>query len=228
MSHRQLILLLLALMVLPVVCTAAECLECHTTSVFKVMHKDFYDHAEGFAESVHGKPGYTCAVCHGGDPMAKNKDDGHHGMHRMEDERINQVCGGCHPDDLALFAGSRHVRDTKDRNLAPHCASCHGSMAMDVINVSRVIGRCRVCHGGDDDEMLNLAGEVLSRSIAVRGYEAYIVSMSGDKGQVGEVIAASDRLADHWHRLDLGAADNESSALLRVLRNAKKKIQGEE
>jgi len=228
MSPVKLILLLLVCAALPAVSPAGECVGCHTSSTFKVSHKAFYDHAEGFERSVHGRPGFTCAICHYGNPEAKEKDAAHLKMHRMENDRITEVCGKCHSGELTAFSRSRHTRETEGRRLATHCASCHGSMGMDIINVSRVIGRCRICHGGDDDAMLDLAGEMLSRSVAIVSYQDFVVSLSRDEELVLEITSAVDSLAAQWHRFDLNAVDAESAALLDMLRSAKDSMSGGE
>ena len=145
----------------------------------------------------------------------------------MADETITNVCGGCHAAELKSFDDSKHTKSLEGRRLATHCASCHGSMDMDVINVTRVVGRCRVCHGGDDDAMLQLAGDLLSRSIAIQGHEDHVRAVSDDQALLADIDASSERLADLWHRFDLDAVDVESSELIDKLRAEKRALSGE-
>jgi thiosulfate/3-mercaptopyruvate sulfurtransferase len=91
-----------------------------------------------FFETVHGR--YGCIACHGGTSGASGKEGAHEGM--VIDPTSAEVCGACHPDQVAAEADSLHynldgystvlaARSTPDKATQlqvmrdNHCDTCH-------------------------------------------------------------------------------------------------------
>jgi thiosulfate/3-mercaptopyruvate sulfurtransferase len=91
-----------------------------------------------FFETVHGR--YGCITCHGGVAASEGKEAAHEGL--VRDPASAEVCGDCHPDQVAAEADSLHynldgysavlaARSTPDKATQlevmrdNHCDTCH-------------------------------------------------------------------------------------------------------
>jgi hypothetical protein len=147
---------------------ADACVDCHLRSGDERLAKP----ARGFARDVHQSRGFTCAVCHGGDPRDPSVDamapaKGFVGVptHRQ----IPAVCGKCHSDarfmrrynprlridQVAEYRTSVHGRRLaadNDQKVAI-CSSCHtahtivpASDAQSTVYPQHVAETCAHCH----------------------------------------------------------------------------------
>ncbi|MEN8007546.1 MAG: ammonia-forming cytochrome c nitrite reductase subunit c552 [Candidatus Krumholzibacteriota bacterium] len=199
---------------------ADQCRECHNTSVFKVKHKAHYDYHVGYETSVHGLEGLGCADCHGGDADETDKDTAHEGVREsVMRDNIPGVCGSCHDSQYEAFLGSGHFQALNGERDAPHCASCHGSMEMDVMFVSKVKKRCKKCHDEDaEDDVITRTDELMSRVNAIMGYKGLVEADCKDPAALAALEESFERMTLHWHRFDFDQADEESFELLARLR----------
>lgn len=95
---------------------------------------------ESFFDTVHGR--YGCIVCHGGVSGVDDKEAAHEGLVRDPDSA--EVCGNCHPDQVATDGSSLHsnlagyttVLEARsapekmaqlDVMMENHCEKCHTS-----------------------------------------------------------------------------------------------------
>jgi predicted CXXCH cytochrome family protein len=129
--------------------------------------------ARAFAETdVHREHGFTCVVCHGGDPTetakarAKAPATGFRG--RPTGETVIAVCSGCHSDAVLMrkFAPRQRVDQETEYATSVHgqrlakgdpnvatCASCHGAHGVRLVSDARspvfalnVAATCGRCH----------------------------------------------------------------------------------
>lgn len=121
------------------------CLSCHGEEGFSTeiegIEKSLYVDAAVYQDSIHGS--FNCVDCH------SDIDDVPHA------ETLKPVdCAGCHDEAYAVYAKSVHgeaVLEKSDR-LAPTCASCHTSHAIQpagnpasstyIMNIPATCGRC--------------------------------------------------------------------------------------
>ena len=209
---------------------ADQCRECHNTSVFKVKHKAHYDYHVGYETSVHGLAGLGCADCHGGDSAETDKDVAHAGVREnVMRNNIPAVCGECHDSQYQAFLDSGHFQALEGERDAPHCATCHGSMEMDVMFVSKVKRRCRKCHDEDgEDGVMDNTDELMSRVNAIVGYKSLVEAANDDPEALVAIEESFERLTLHWHRLDFDQADAESLDLLGRLRGIRVEARSEQ
>jgi len=200
---------------------ADQCQECHNTSVFKVKHKAHYDYHVGYKTSVHGLAGLGCADCHGGDATSTDEDAAHAGVREnVMRENIPEVCGECHESQYQAFLDSEHFQALTGERDAPHCATCHGSMEMDVMFVSKVKRRCMKCHDEDaEDGVVTRTDELMSLVNAIVGYKSLVEAEGEDPAVLAEIQESFERLTLFWHRFDFDKADAESLELLAKLRS---------
>ena len=199
---------------------ADQCHECHNTSVFKVKHKAHYDYHVGYETSVHGLAGLGCADCHGGDSTATDEDTAHEGVREnVMRENIPAACGECHVSQYEAFLGSGHFQALEGERDAPHCATCHGSMEMDVMFVSKVKRRCLKCHDEDDEDgVVTRTDELMSLVNAIVGYKSLVEADGEDPAVLAEIQESFERLTLYWHSFEFDQADTESLELLGKLR----------
>jgi len=200
---------------------ADQCRECHNTSVFKVKHKAHYDYHVGYETSVHGLAGLGCADCHGGEATATDKDVAHAGVREsVMRDNIPAVCGECHDSQYEAFLGSGHFQAIAGERDAPHCATCHGSMEMDVMFISKVKKRCQRCHDEEaEDGVVNRTDELMSQINTIVGYKSLVEAESDDSAALAAIQESFERLTLHWHRFDFDQVDAESLELLAKLRS---------
>jgi cytochrome b subunit of formate dehydrogenase len=93
-----------------------NCLACHDGEKFA-----------HYAESVHAKPGVTCADCHGGHAVRRVTDQEAPARH----EFAAAVCSQCHTEVSQHYAASDHGQAlAQGIKGAPSCIDCHGEHAV--------------------------------------------------------------------------------------------------
>ncbi len=128
--------------------------------------------AETFESDVHGQAGFTCEVCHGGDPEAwdydEAKDPARGFIGIPVGRQVVEVCGRCHADpdlirrynpnlptdQIAKYWTSGHGKSLMQGNTeVAQCASCHGTHAIkrsddpgSPVYHNNVANTCGECH----------------------------------------------------------------------------------
>ncbi len=204
---------------------ASECMECHSSPVFRVQHKSLFDYYTEFRNSIHGLAGLDCADCHGGDTTTRDMKKAHVGVKdRVRYDRIPETCGACHENQQRAFVTSDHYRILKDEGTAPNCVTCHGAMEMDFIFAGRVKNTCAFCHNmetGNAPEIPDRADYILSKINIIKGYRSYVETNAKDRELVGELAQAYQELSAKWHRFDLTSVERDTKELLGRYRTAK-------
>ena len=146
--------------------------------------------AETFESDVHGQAGFTCEVCHGGDPEAwdydEAKDPARGFIGIPVGRQVVEVCGRCHADpdlirrynpnlptdQIAKYWTSGHGKSLMQGNTeVAQCASCHGTHAIKRSNDpgspvyhAEVAATCSQCHA-DRTQMrkFNLPADVVDQ-----------------------------------------------------------------
>ena len=134
-----------------------------------------------YARSTHARSGITCNRCHGGDPLATEKQAAHSGrfVGKPSSNDTLAMCGSCHRAQLASFKTSRHFPER--RGVARvDCSRCHGAHLVGAQSSNFSFGYyCAGCHGleylpglpADFQKMLAVADESrrLTRAIEEAG-----------------------------------------------------------
>jgi Cytochrome c3 len=129
--------------------------------------------ARAFADDVHGRAGFTCAFCHGGDATQEDQELAHDPRKgfrgKIAPREIPGLCARCHSDpsvmkqfnpslrvdQLAEYQTSGHGKKLLqgDERVA-HCASCHGAHGVlsvkdsrSPVSPGRIAPTCNRCHG---------------------------------------------------------------------------------
>ncbi len=102
-----------------------------------------------FARSTHARSGITCNRCHGGDPLATEKETAHGGrfIGKPTSNDTLAMCGSCHRSQIAAFRTSRHFPER--RGVARvDCAGCHGAHLVGAQSDNFSFAYyCAGCHG---------------------------------------------------------------------------------
>lgn len=106
-----------------------------------------------FVQSVHGRAGFDCVVCHGGDAAATGRQTAHAGtVSKPPRRRIPELCSRCHSRAEYM---KRFSPDIRVDQLAQYRTSVHGQRLL-VLGDTRV-ATCVDCHSAhlvvspDDD-----------------------------------------------------------------------------
>jgi hypothetical protein len=102
---------------------------------------------ELFLRSTHYRVGMSCSKCHGGDPLAAEKEKSHGAgfVARPDPKGALAMCGRCHTEKLALFESSRHF---SDRGPRLDCSQCHGAHGVGARGRNFSFAYfCSGCHG---------------------------------------------------------------------------------
>ncbi|MFQ5794118.1 MAG: multiheme c-type cytochrome [Candidatus Bipolaricaulia bacterium] len=104
-------------------------------------------------DSSHAQAGVTCEACHGGNPVATDRESAHEGIYSSRDPRskvyftnIPRTCGSCHGEVFRNFSESLHYRQLETTGRGPNCVTCHGFMAIHVLEPEELQATCSVCH----------------------------------------------------------------------------------
>lgn len=147
----------------------SSCVDCHLA----LDDSRLTPPAAAFADDLHGRVGFTCASCHGGDPKAEDQDAAHDrrkGFRGKPGPRdIPALCGTCHGDAAAMkrYNPSLRVDQLVEYRTSGHgkalakgdekvatCVSCHGAHgvlpvkdARSPVYPLRMADTCNRCHG---------------------------------------------------------------------------------
>jgi predicted CXXCH cytochrome family protein len=120
-----------------------QCLECHASRKGRRGNA-----GREFRDDIHAKSGFTCAICHGGDP---NEEDGDKGMDPKKGYRgvpkrseIPQLCGRCHSDGALMRTYNPSLRTDQ---LAQYWTSVHGQRLRAGDMRVAVCSDCHSAHG---------------------------------------------------------------------------------
>jgi len=224
--HGKLVSAVITMVLLMAGGTLADtCLECHKDPDYRVKNLKLYNYYQEFESSVHGVAGLDCIDCHGGDPQATDSADIHKGvLEPVRFDRIPDTCGRCHGPQREAFVTSEHYQILEGDGTAPNCATCHGSMEMDFIFVTRVKSTCLYCHNAESGiapEVPTQADYVLNKINVMKGYRSFVNTHAKDRDLVAALNIQYDELTAKWHRFDLDAIEKDTQALLGEYRKAK-------
>ena len=204
---------------------ADACLECHKDPDLRVKNPKLYNYYQEFESSVHGVAGLDCIDCHGGDIEASDSEGVHTGvLERVRFDQIPETCGACHGPQREAFVTSEHYQILEGDGTAPNCATCHGSMEMDFIFVTRVKSTCLFCHNaasGIAPEVPTQADYVLNNINVMKGYRSFVNTYAKDRELVAALNIRYDVMTAKWHRFDLEEIEIETTVLLGDYRKAK-------
>jgi hypothetical protein len=217
-----------------------SCVGCHANADFLVRNKKLYDYYQDWELSVHRDAGVTCSDCHGGDPAAPDKEAAHQGRISESEhtstvsfQNIPETCGHCHEDILAAYRSSLHsdhlVTHGQERQ-GPNCVTCHGSMAVSILDETNVEAACARCHNRktqNHPEVPGDAREILDRFLSINRLHRYIsVRLEPDEaGFLEKVDARMDQLAIQWHTFDLCSIDRGTRNLVELLRDKRQELR---
>lgn len=100
-----------------------------------------------FLRSTHHRAGISCSKCHGGDPLAAEKEIAHGAgfVARPDPKGALAMCGRCHTEQLSLFESSRHFSQAGPRL---DCSQCHGAHGVGARGRNFSFAYfCSGCHG---------------------------------------------------------------------------------
>lgn len=131
----------------------SECVRCHQVENPEILIK----HRIG----VHSRVGLGCVVCHGGNPAAKTRQQGHDVQQGyvslLTSGDVLARCGSCHVAEHDFLSVSPHGAAAMHTG-HPHCADCHSGHA--TILPKAVDQNCKSCHQEEIDPGRMLAGEM--------------------------------------------------------------------
>ncbi len=100
--------------------------------------------------STHALFDITCDDCHGGNKLAKSKNEAHAGVSNktIAREATPEMCGKCHEPELEEFKSSRHFKklESSEEGPAPACVTCHQAHSVRVLTPSEIEDFCSNCH----------------------------------------------------------------------------------
>ena len=186
-----------------------------------------------FARSTQARSGITCNRCHGGDPLAAQKEKAHGGrfIGKPTSNDTLTMCGSCHRAQIAAFRTSKHFPER--RGVARvDCSGCHGAHLVGAQSDNFSFAYyCSGCHGleylpelpGDLLKVLAVADE--SRRIAREASrftpsEEVINRRKDIRRLIGEIVHPTDLQAGHDKVLEIVKLGDE---LKRIAEQEKRK-----
>ncbi len=208
-----------------------KCIECHRDIKFKIQKPVLFKYYTNWKNSTHDIEVIACKDCHGGDSTKDNKEDAHKGNYsslssidKTSFKDIPQRCGQCHEEVLKNFVESKHYKALIETGTGPHCATCHGSVNVDVYYTSVISRACKYCHNEYTENRPEIVGEadkILHRINVSRALKRWISIHYEDKetAQVEEVHALYSNVAESWHKFDFEEIDQKSQDLLNKIKS---------
>ncbi len=208
-----------------------SCIECHKNPAFRVQHPNLYRYYTDWLESRHKKAGVKCSNCHGGNPSAADKHEAHKGGLLPSDsnskvyyKNLPTTCGQCHQRIYDNFVQSKHYKALLKDEVAPHCATCHGSINSKAYFTSIISATCENCHNGrnpDLPKVSNQAEKVLHRLNMSKGYLGWTDLYFIHKQRPAEAEGLKQQYqtcSNAWHRFQLNECETIAVDLLSKLR----------
>jgi nitrate/TMAO reductase-like tetraheme cytochrome c subunit len=213
------------------------CETCHSDKKYFFEYQKLYRYYQDWLTSPHKKGGVTCDDCHGGDPLAHDKDTAHQGILPVSDTRSalfyrNQPdsCGECHKRQATQFKESAHYKGLKGQIGTPTCTTCHAAMNRRPYYRDLVENTCRVCHYENNPDGLpmvaNQANQILHRLNVAKGYMNWTRTHyqfrgwpDDSKDLVDAMSREYDAIITQGHTFDLENTDQASIELLTKLKD---------
>lgn len=219
----------------------SSCEACHGNPDFLVTNKQLYDYYRQWDRSIHKQEEVGCEDCHGGDAEATDKKKAHgDGVAESDPSsgiyyaNIPETCGGCHEAVLEGFTSSvhfEHVKKKSDEKQGPTCVTCHGSIDSEVLDVNTVEAACARCHNNETDnhpENPEKARAILNRFLSIQRFYRYI-TIRAEPAEARTFFKAIDpqmqRLSVTWHTFDLEQIDEETAAVLTLMKAKRDEIR---
>lgn len=182
------------------------CLMCHAdVSLFAGTENPsrFVVSQESYSESVHGRLGLSCEMCHQSVSFPHPED-----MPRVQ-------CGTCHGSIAETFSGSLHgYALSRGHQSAPTCPSCHGmhdirrsSEQESPTHRANIANTCAECHGEEGVRTVDLVR-------VPRTADAYAHSVHGERAAQGLNAAATCTDCHGVH--DLGSPTDPTSSINHI------------
>ena len=217
------------------------CIECHGAKTFLVRNKKLYDYFQQWETSIHSQESVSCDDCHGGNPRASEKKASHGAGVASTDKasgiyftNVSETCGDCHDAILEGFKESEHFKHVvaeKQEAQGPTCVTCHGSINVEILNVSSVAESCVRCHNEESDnhpENPEKAEHLINRFLSISHYYRYL-SHRIDPSESQAFFKAVDQKLSHlsitWHTFDLDAIEIETKEVLDQLKSKRDEIR---
>lgn len=177
--------------------------------------------------STHALFEVTCDKCHGGNKLAKSKNEAHAGVSNktIAREATPEMCGNCHKPELEEFKNSRHFKklESSEEGPAPACVTCHQAHSVRVLTSDEIEDFCSNCHNsitGIDPAVPKKAELALSSvselqdEIAKARSEIITARAKGADVKEAEVNLESARsvlkdIPSVWHRFNLSYFETE-------------------
>ncbi|MBI5389733.1 hypothetical protein HZB01_05140 [Candidatus Woesearchaeota archaeon] len=180
--------------------------------------------------------GPECATCHGSHDIKGTRNP----ESPVYYKNILKTCGlVCHKNEYNKFMQSKHYVKLKADKLAPECVTCHGSMAISVLNASGVSNFCSMCHNKEmgiypnipkdaENTMLLLArvGGVLDaaqNSVNIAKKEREIRKAEDTLRNARNMLAEAK---GSWHGFNITAVGEELNEAAALGRLAKEEAEG--
>ena len=212
----------------------SSCITCHRNPDFLVTNKKLYDYFQQWQSSVHKQEGVSCEDCHGGDATSSDKNTAHGkgigGAARASGvnfANIPTTCGECHSEILEGFRKSAHFEHLvaeAQEDQGPTCVTCHGSINVNVLNVTSVGASCARCHNEESDnhpENPEKATAILNKFLSIHRFYRYI-TVRAEPADARKFFRDMDKRLQHlsvtWHTFDLPEIRKETEQVLSLLR----------
>jgi len=222
--------------------TENSCESCHKNPDFLVQNKQLYDYYQEWSISIHRQEEVTCDECHGGDPLASDKDKAHgDGVDEASPssgvyyKNIPEMCGTCHEEILAGFRESHHFEHVEKRRKkdeqGPTCVTCHGAINSEILDVTSVEEACARCHNEETDnhpENPAEARRILNRFLSIHRFYRYIAVRAEPeeaKAFLEEVDVLVRKLSVTWHTFELDDIDQGTTEVLQHLKAKRDEIR---
>lgn len=189
-------------------------------------------------KSVHAKKGVACENCHGGDPTEEDTVKAHQKILRPYQAKsptsyaqIPETCGKCHAPELEEFKKSAHYKELKQGGIAPNCVTCHGSMAIGILEPRQLEQTCSLCHrersfAKEALVTMNLAGAAV-RTWGEKLEEAKKRGQA-NPAQVAAFEEQKKALSDvrrKWHTFSMNAVFEEAKKVATAARDGRQALQ---
>ncbi|MBL8188783.1 MAG: hypothetical protein JNK38_12295 [Acidobacteria bacterium] len=196
-----------------------QCVVCHLSLTEPLrISAHFYE----WLNSKHSEKAVGCEKCHGGNALAKDKEDAHKGVlrssfpqSRLHLQNLPATCNSCHQETVTAFVQSKHFQALKDSGVGPSCTTCHHHMASAVIYWPPETSQlCAACHKAEGNPAARYAQAPAKAADVLLAFN-----------RADEVIEWSQFLISEGHkrRMQLKAEEEELKKLSLILKDAKVK-----
>ncbi len=212
----------------------SSCVVCHRDPDLLVTNKKLYDYFKQWQSSVHQQEDVSCEDCHGGNAELSDKKAAHgEGIggaaksSGVNFKNIPKTCGECHDEILQGFRKSahfEHVAAEEQGDQGPTCVTCHGSINVDVLDVTSIGKSCARCHNEESDnhpENPEKATAILNKFLSIHRFYRYITVRAEPaeaKAFFRDMDQRLEALTVTWHTFDLAKITEETEEVLSRLK----------